>query len=233
MNFFIELLFPRRCPVCDQAVKPFGQKICRECIDKLKVIEEDYCLKCGKPLLHKEEEFCFDCKKKRHFFEKGRAVFEYKSISMSIYRFKYMGRQEYAEYYGEVAGKLLKEELGRMNPDAIIPVPLHSEKRKKRGYNQAHLFAKALSKTVKIPVRDDLVIRQKNTEALKLLNPMERQNNLKKAFKITQNDVKLDTVVIIDDIFTTGNTIDAIASVLLQAGVKRIFFIALAIGNGL
>ena len=74
--------------------------------------------------------------------------------------------------------------------------------------------------------------RVRNTAPLKRQNAYERQNNLKKAFIIAQNDVKLDTIIIVDDIYTTGSTIDEAAAVLLQHGVKRVFYVALACGAG-
>ena len=102
----------------------------------------------------------------------------------------------------------------------------------KRGYNQAELLALEIGKQLGIRVENNWLIRTKNTVPQKLLNGQERQNNLKKAFKAGQNDVKLNAIVIIDDIYTTGSTIDAMAAVCRQQGVSRIYFAALSIGNG-
>lgn len=118
-------------------------------------------------------------------------------------------------------------------PDALVPVPLHPERERKRGYNQAALLAQALGKRLNIPVLSDWLVRVKNTKPQKELEGTARQNNLKKAFKIVQDDVKLNTIVIIDDIYTTGSTIDAAALECRAAGVRRVFFITLAIGKGL
>ena len=87
-------------------------------------------------------------------------------------------------------------------------------------------------KQLGLRVENNWLIRTKNTVPQKLLNGQERQNNLKKAFKAGQNDVKLNAIVIIDDIYTTGSTIDAMAAVCRQQGVSRIYFAALSIGNG-
>lgn len=232
MNYIKELLFPRRCPVCDGVVKFNREKICGACKEKLVPVKEPWCCKCGKPLQQKEQEYCRDCIRGRHVFTRGRAVFTYDSIAASIYRFKYQGRQEYGECYGELASSVLAEEKQLRKADALIPVPLHKKRQRKRGYNQAALFAKALGAEWGIPVREDLVMRQKNTKPLKQFNPSERQNNLKKAFKLMQNDVKLNTIIIVDDIYTTGSTIDAVAGVFLEAGVHRIYFVTLAVGKG-
>lgn len=232
MNYIKELLFPRRCPVCDGVVKFGGERICRACEGKLIPVSEPWCCKCGKPLRQEEQEYCLDCTRRKHAFLRGRAVFTYDSIASSIYRFKYQGRQEYAECYGELAASVLCGEKQLREADVLIPVPLHKKRQKKRGYNQAALFAKALGKMWGIPVREDLVMREKNTKPLKQFNPSQRQNNLKKAFKLMQNDVKLNTIIIVDDIYTTGSTIDAVARVFLEAGVNKIYFVTLAVGKG-
>jgi len=245
MNYIKELLFPRRCPVCDKIVKqrgksskvkrqPFGfeNNICNCCVDKFVPVREPWCCKCGKPLKKEEQELCKDCSRKSHVYTRGRAVFTYDSVAASLYRFKYAGRQEYAGYYGEMAATYLADEIAFRQAQALIPVPLHPVRQRKRGYNQAGLFAKALGDAWNIPVYENLVVRCRNTKPLKQLNPLQRQNNLKKAFKIVQNDVKLNTIIIVDDIYTTGSTIDAVAGVLSEAGVNKIYFVTLAVGNG-
>lgn len=234
-----ELIFPRRCPVCDEAVRIGDYLICMQCRTKLKLLGGLLCMKCGKPLNEKEEEYCFDCMKikmskdKEHFFIKGAALFEYNSVSAAIHRFKYGGRQEYAEFFGVAMAKYLGKEILTWHPDALIPVPIHSSKMRQRGYNQAQLLARVLGREINCPVRNDIVIRTRKTVPQKDLNDEERQNNLKKAFKLSGNDVKLNTIVIIDDIYTTGSTIDAMGYEFRRIGITQIYYVALAIGRGL
>ena len=232
-----ELLFPRRCPVCDRPVKGLGRLCCESCKDRLEPVTGAWCLKCGKPLSTAGEKgtdgYCHDCSRGEHCFTRGRSVFTYDSAALSLYRFKYGGRQEYADYYGTAAACMLREEESFREADALVPVPLHPSRQKKRGYNQAKVFADALSKHLGVPVREDLVIRCRKTEPMKLLNPADRQNNLKKAFKIARNDVKLKTIILIDDIYTTGSTIDAVSRVFLEQGVHKIYFVTLAVGKGI
>lgn len=228
-----ELLYPRRCPVCDGIVGWHAGLICPPCEKALHFLQEPLCRKCGKQLENAETEYCYDCSHKMHLYEEGAALFEYHDIKESLYRFKYMGRQEYAAYYAQAASRRLEEKIKNWHAQALVPVPIHRRREQKRGYNQAQLFAGELSSRIGLPMLDDLLIRSKNTVPQKDLNDKERQNNLKKAFKITQNDVKLDTLIIIDDIYTTGSTIDAAAKACKTAGAKRIYFITLAIGEGL
>lgn len=225
------LLFPLHCPVCDEIVQPYGEKICLGCMKKLRLLTPPWCMKCGKKLAG-EGEYCEDCRRTVHLFTGGRALYEYSSAAPSIYRLKYGGRQEYADYFGEEAVRYLGDFIRQIKPDGIVPVPLHRSRQKKRGYNQAALLAGAISRYCDVPVYDKLLIRVKNTKPLKLQNPSERQNNLKKAFNIAQNDVKLETIIIVDDIYTTGSTMDEAARVLAQHGVRHIYFITLACGAG-
>lgn len=227
----LQLLFPRRCPVCDEIVVPYGERICAGCVGKLKLLTPPWCMKCGKKLAG-DETICSDCRRKSHLFIRGRALYEYGSVASSIYRLKYGKRQEYAEYFGKEAAFYLGDFIRGVGPDGFVPIPLHRKRQNKRGYNQAKLLARALGSSLSVPVYDKLLVRVKNTAPLKKQNPEERQNNLKKAFIIGQNDVKLDTIILIDDIYTTGSTVDEATRVLKESGVKNIYVITLACGAG-
>lgn len=220
-----------RCPVCD-GVLPLGEQICPQCAEKLQLIHNPFCRKCGKALEDNRREYCGDCERGTHLYREGRALYAYPCIRRSVYRFKYGGRKEYAVFYGNEIARHLGEIILSWKPDALVPVPLHSSRKRKRGYNQADALAAEVGKRLGIPVASRLVVRVKNTTPLKLLTPAMRQNNLKRAFKIRGNVVKLNTIIIIDDIYTTGSTVDAMAAALQEAGIKNVYFIALAIGKG-
>lgn len=231
-GIFLDFIFPRRCAVCDEPVNRTGEGVCTYCKAKIRYIKSPFCMKCGKQM-KEEGEFCSDCIRKKHFYVQGRALYDYGSMADSIFRFKYAGRQEYALFYG----RELYEKWGRwlfmVRPDALIPVPIHISRKRMRGYNQSELIARELSEWSGIPVNTTLIVREKKTIPQKNLSQEERQNNLKRAFKILQNDVKLNTIVIIDDIYTTGSTIDAMSEVLLAAGVQKVYYMALAAGRGI
>ena len=226
------ILFPPRCPFCDEVVPMGKDRICDFCIRKIELIKEPYCLKCGKKLANASVEYCLDCLKYSHEFDAGRSLLGYKGVvRKSLYRFKYSGRAEYAKAYAMLAERELGEFVRKVAPDAFVPVPLHPKRYKKRGYNQAELFAQELSRIFDIPVRSGYVRRIRNTIPLKTLERVERQNNLKKAFKINENDVKLNTIIVVDDIYTTGSTMDALSYVMRQAGVSKIFFLTISGGK--
>ena len=224
-----QLLFPLRCPVCDGIVWPWGEKACLECLEQLKMAVPPWCMKCGKKL-PAQGEYCPDCGKKSHEFIRGRGLYEYGIAAMPIYRFKYGGRQEYAGFFGEQMAEYLGDFIRGVGPDALVPIPLHRKRLAARGYNQAELLAKVLGRQLGLPVSSGFLVREKNTRPLKYENAGDRQNNLKKAFNIAQNDVKLKRVVLIDDIYTTGSTVDEAARTLKAAGVQEVYFAVLACG---
>ena len=235
------LFFPPKCPVCDEVLSdqigiiqrrvPVG--LCENCAKKVRYILPPRCFRCGKHLQDAVEEYCPDCKETEHVFIMGRALYEYHSIKGALFRFKYGGRREYATIFAGEVAFYLGDFIKRIHPDGLIPVPIHTLRRLKCGYNQAEELATALGKELNIPVYNKLVIRNKNTKPLKNMSPWERQNCLKKAFILGENVVKLNTVIIIDDIYTTGATLDAVARVLLTLGPIKIYFLTLAIGEGL
>ena len=227
------LVFPPRCPICDEIVYLWEKGICNSCMKKIRYVENPRCLKCGKHISDASVEYCEDCENRTHFYQEGRALYEYREVASAVYRFKYGGRQEYAKVFGEELAFYLGDYILSLKPDALIPVPMYPSKERRRGYNQATLLARALGQELNIPVYEKMIKRIKNTKPLKLLNPEERLNNLKKAFILEENGVKLSTIVIIDDIYTTGSTMDTMAKVFFEYGVRHVYFVALAIGETL
>lgn len=227
----IDLVFPRRCAICDDLLPVGDRYICKACIKKEIYVKEPTCLKCGKSI-RSEKTYCEDCQRREHKYIQGTAVFDYGSIADSIFRFKNKNRVEYAKFYAKAIMKKRGAWLRAINPDAFIPVPIHSSKLKKRGYNQAEILSEELSKLSKIPTEKSLVSRTKNTAPLKDLSRIQRQDYLKKAFKVNGKGVKLKTIVIIDDIYTTGSTIDEIADAIQKVFPCNIYFLTIAIGRG-
>ena len=227
----IDLVYPVRCPVCDDAA-PHGMKICPSCMKSLKALKYPWCEKCGKKL-QSGTGICNDCNVRSHSFARCRGVFEYPCISSAIYRFKYLGRREYSYFFAESSVRGLKDYLAVAKPDIITAVPLSKGKMLKRGYNQAGDYAAELSKRINIPFCPDALKRVRNTAPMKLLSPSERQKNLKNAFKSGQNVVKSKRILLIDDIYTTGTTMDECAKVLLEAGAESVYCMTLASGAGI
>ena len=239
-QFLMQLLFPCSCPFCgeveDQLITGDGiARICPKCEKKLTRVTPPFCLKCGKPLEKDRvrREYCADCAGGTHLFAQGRAVFVYHGAMIgSMHRLKYGNRRDYADIFAREAYETYGGWIRRIAPDALIPVPLHPKRRRERGYNQAELIAEALAKRTGIPLEKKLLLRVINTSPQKQLSAKERKNNLKNAFQMSKNIVQLEKVLLIDDIYTTGSTVDAAAGALMGAGVKKVYVLCICIGGG-
>lgn len=234
----LDIIYPVRCPMCSEIVIPKGNRICSPCKEKLPYCVEPRCMKCGKPLEVEEKEFCNDCERKSYHFDKGYAVWQYnENMKHSIAGFKYQSKKEYAKFYIDELVRLYENDIKRISPDAIIPIPIHRSKYLERGYNQADILARGIGKELKIPVISDLIIRNKKTLPQKKLSDIERLRNLSEAFqyndKVAANYKKrLTKILLVDDIYTTGSTIEACTNVLKSSGIFEVYFIVLCIGKG-
>ena len=228
-----EWIYPRRCPLCDGVLGKNEPLLCRACARKLEFAEEPRCFQCGKPLESTEREYCGDCARGRHRYLEGFAPFVYQGIfKNSVLRFKYSGRPEYAKFYSAAILRFGGDKIRRWDPEVLIPVPLHRERLLRRGYNQAEVLARQLGKEAGIPVVSDAVMRKKNTEAQKLLGSRERKKNLEKAFAAGKGIRAFRSALIVDDIYTTGSTVDAVAKVLRDSGTEDIYFVSACIAAG-
>ncbi len=188
---------------------------------------------CGRPVAEGSV-FCSDCGSGgRYEFESGRAVYAYTGIMKeAMYRFKYLGRREYADVFADDAIRMWKRWLIAINPEVIIPVPMYGPKKKKRGYDQAEVFANKISERIHVPVRNDIIIRNENTIPMKGLSPGMRVNNVKNAFLIKESEVQFKRILVVDDIFTTGATINAVSGVLRNCFNCRVFGLYICTGIG-
>lgn len=232
------MIYPVRCPVCGDIVIPKGKRICQPCKRKLQYIKEPRCKKCSKPIELEEKEFCSDCQRKDYHFTKGYAVWVYDDITKhSMAEFKYHNKKEYALFYVEELLDIYGDAILRFAPDVIVPVPIHNSKFRQRGYNQAEIIAKRIGQELNITVIDDLLVRNRKTMPQKQLSDKERLRNLKKAFEFNPTVADeygkvINKLLIVDDIYTTGSTIEACTNVLKSNGIKDVCFITLCIGKG-
>ena len=228
-----ELLYPRRCPICDGILGSREPLVCRKCGKTLHFIETPACLKCGRPLSKCEQEYCSDCGKNLHEFEQGFAPFSYGgSVQSSMMRFKYGGRAEYAGFYAAAMAGFGKKQLQDWKPEILIPVPVHRNRLIKRGYNQAEKLAQSLSRICGIPSEPHAVVRMKNTLPQKELSRIERKRNLEQAFSVAAGYHPPGRILLVDDIYTTGSTIDTLAALLKKNGAQKVWFACACVSPG-
>lgn len=233
IEFAADILFPRRCPVCDDIVLPRGGFICPECVKRLSFVKGPVCKKCGKEVFSDTVEYCFDCTKHKRSFESGRALVNYNEAAKnSMVKIKYKNKREYLDFYIEAICIRYGKIIARMEADALVPVPVHPSRMRTRGYNQAELLARGIGRELGVPVCADLLLRSRKTAPQKELNPAERLKNLEEAFEAGSIPSGIETVILVDDIYTTGSTMEACTRTLKRMGVKKVYFLAICIGRG-
>lgn len=225
----VNLIYPHRCPICHEILKNQSSLICPECMEETRPIQEPYCKRCGRPV-REEQEYCRDCERKKRNFSEGRGIYLYtESMKKSVLLYKYGGRKEYSRFFISAMGFYGRKEIRKWRPDLIVPVPLHKTRLRKRGFNQAELLAQGIGKICQVPVEN--VLRKRiQTKSQKKLGEKERRQNLRKAF-LAEREVRGLRVLLIDDVFTTGSTIDAAAFCLKEAGASEVFFLTLCIAS--
>lgn len=227
---FLDALFPRRCPVCGM-IPEEGWVICPSCLSQLSFVSSPVCKKCGKELETETMEYCLDCTRHKRSFAWGVSLLNYnEAAAHSMAAIKYKNKREYLDFYVEETMKRCKKKLLSMEVDVVVPVPVHPARRRKRGFNQAELLADALSAGLELPVRTDALRRTRKTEPQKNLSPAERLKNLEKAFEA--ESVRGLRILLVDDIYTTGSTIEACSHILKENGVSAVYFLCVSIGMG-
>lgn len=233
VNVMEDFLFPRRCPVCSRIVMPKGNLICPDCMKKLSWVRKPTCKKCGKEVISDTIEYCYDCAKHKRSFDYGLSLINYDDISSrSMAQIKYNNRREYLDFYSEAMFRKLGARIQRMKADALVPVPVHPSRMRTRGFNQAEELARRLSEKLGIPVNDTILKRSKKTAPQKSLDPSGRLKNLEQAFMAEPVPSGIRSVILVDDIYTTGSTIEACTRVLKKAGIRHVYFVTIFIGHG-
>lgn len=228
-----EFLFPNRCPVCLDIVLPRGRLICDVCRDKFPMIDGPTCKKCGKPLEKKEKEFCQDCVHYTRSFIQAISLmpFQNEVVHRLIMQMKYKNARQLLDYPCYIMGKRYGHVVKQWGVECLIPVPIHPLRKRMRGFNQAEEIAYRLGEEWGIGVDCTILYRKKNTLPQKNLNTENRYRNLKDAFELSQDFYhRFETVMLVDDIYTTGSTVEHCTRVLLAGGVKRVYVAILASG---
>lgn len=236
MNF-LNILFPARCPVCGDVQELNATAgICKSCYRQLPFVTEPCCKHCGKPIADGQAEFCYDCKKKKSSLTEGTALYVYtERMKKAMAQFKYGGSQVDGDVYGKELWKHRGGKLLAWRLDCIIPVPLHRRRQWFRGYNQAELLAEKLSEAMNVPVLADCLERKRYTRPQKGLDDRTRLKNVKGAFGWKEDaageSVRGRNVLLVDDIYTTGATLESCGDILRRQGAKNVYFACLCIGR--
>lgn len=231
----INWLYPERCPVCLRLAMPKGAGIHSKCRNKLDKIKEPVCFKCGMPLASEEEEYCKVClQEPDRGWDSGRSLFPYHGVmEKALQLVKKEGTQEFVRFFAKQIKESQMAFIQQVAPECIVPVPLHSSKLRSRGFNQAELLAEAVGEETGLPVRT-LLLKRKKTKDQKSLSRNLRRKNVKDAFCVDKEEMNSKvpvSVLLLDDVSTTGSTLTACANVLKAHGVKQVAYISICVAE--
>lgn len=220
----LDLLFPPTCAGCESR----GQLLCSDCMAAAERILPPLCPRCGRPM--PREQLCHVCQEARQVIDGIRAVVYFEGgLRRAVHRFKYHGVHALAR---PLAQLLVEYQAHNQLPaDVVIPVPLHRERLAERGYNQAELLAQALGRLVRLPTIGTALTRIRATPPQVTLDAQERRSNVAGAFRAEERNVAGRRVLLIDDVCTTGATMEACAQALKAAGARSVWGLALARGR--
>ena len=219
---FLNFLAKQNCLVCSRTSK---EKICKNCTNQFIDIPSPFCDICKSIEIEKNQ--CQECLKREPLFKNLTVIGMYSGLLKSlIYNYKYEGIKEYSVPFANLLSDKLKNEYKKF--DIITSVPLHEERIKKRGFNQSELLGKSMAKNLKKQYVEAF-LRIKNTKPQFSLSSKEREENLKNAFILNQSiNIKNKNVLIVDDIFTTGTTLQEASKLLLDNKANEIYLAAIA-----
>lgn len=225
------LFFPAHCAGCSAAVAEGF--FCPGCLRQIHQVPAPFCQVCSQPYAGDMEEFvCSNCRGRAFHFHYAVAVMHSRGVTRElIHRFKYGGELWLIEILGEFLSRGLGDaRLTGWPIDGLVPVPLHPLRKREREFNQAELLARELSRRGKLPVFD-ILRRLRYTVTQTHFDRDHRMQNLRDAFELRQNAVVQGKhLLLVDDVLTTGSTLDECARVLLEAGAESVRALTLARG---
>ena len=233
-QWLLDLIFPPVCPVCKIHLNGKGNDLllCPACRTAIKLILPPYCPRCGlpEPSGNGGGYLCGSCLTEKRHFEIHRSSGLYEgALKEAIHTYKYGGVFSLVKVFGDLLQPTFQT-LSRDYPvDVMIPVPLHMRRLRERGFNQALLMVKELSKRIGIPYEGRALKKIKDTPVQISLKKRERRKNLTGVFQVTDTEaLNGRSVVLVDDVYTTGATVNECSRALLKAGAERVAVLTVA-----
>lgn len=226
----VELAFPPRCGVCDTLG---AEALCAPCLSRVEWLEQPYCVCCGRPLLPTASPhvLCGECRQDPPVLTGARAVGIHTGVlRQAVLRLKFRRRRELVAPLGKMLAARLAEEARTLHPleldktRALLPVALHPRRRAWRGFDQAVLLARAVARESGMECWEGTLVRIKNTHQQIGLTPAQRHQNMRNAFAVRgSREVRGGTFLLVDDVYTTGSTLQEAARALKRAGAARVY----------
>ena len=208
------------CLLCGKELEEKNRSgLCLECLQRLPLNDKEICRKCGRVLAN-EADYCNTCQNNERYFNSARSVCVYKGEAVAlVHGLKFGNKRYFAKYMANaMVDKYLDEGL---DCDCVLAVPLSDKRRRARGYNQADLLAREISRELKLDYLDGVSVKIRDNEEQAKLGHAKREDNVKGAYAVKEKDaLKGRRVLLVDDVLTTGATASEVARVLLKAKAK-------------
>ncbi len=219
----VNLLFPKRCVGCDRE----GAFLCQRCLEDLPILETPFCFLCSQPgsLIMG---LCRSCWSRPLEIDGIRAPYRMEgAVRQAVHALKYQGVRSLAPTLGRLLAEFM--DFNHISADLLVPVPLHRSRERRRGYNQSLLLAQEAGELAGLPVSRDALLRLRSTPAqARSASEAERRSNVSGAFVAETSLVQGRRVLVVDDVCTTGATMESCAIALKEAGAVSVWGLALA-----
>lgn len=219
---FVSLIFPNYCLACHNSLVKGENLICTRCL--LEMPMTNYHVDCSNPLkgrLSSRMDIAYAMAFLK-FSKSGK-------VQKLLHALKYKNQPELGIMLGSMYGERIKESNYNLAPDLIIPVPLHPIRKIKRGYNQSAKFAEGLSRSMRVPYSDELLVRRIMTETQTRKTKLNRWQNVTEVFQLKNADpIRDKNILLVDDVVTTGATLEACSGQLIQAGCTSLSIACIA-----
>ncbi|HMD31172.1 MAG TPA: ComF family protein [Candidatus Acidoferrales bacterium] len=232
----VALAFPDDCRVCARPLEgPSRIPVCAACLDSFRVIAEPLCGRCGRPMIAGAHfgaagPVCRLCRNGVYSFDCARSYASYdEALLRTITLLKHEAMRPLAAWFGGRLAEMVRGHPGIGAPDVVVPVPLHPDRLHERGFNQAELLARAVARRLGVPVEARAIERQKPRPAKRRLSRHQRWEAARGAYAaVTGTKFDNRRVLLVDDVFTTGATLDACTKALRTAGAAHVAALTVA-----
>lgn len=231
----LDFVYPQSCPICQKHLGRDEKHVCENCWKTLAILPAPFCPYC-KSFFEEEESLvehgcvCLSKPKDRRILAvRSLGTFD-EYYQKLIHRFKYDKKIPLGKRLAARLGQAVAFNVDFTSCDLVIPVPLHRARHRERGFNQSEILAEGISEETKIPLAKDILKRRKNTEDQTYLSARQRAENVRDAFVVTKpGRVKGKNVILVDDVMTTGATLNECAAMLQKAGARKIHAATLSV----
>jgi len=234
LHSLLDLVYPRECAGCRQTAEDAPLHICWECRSAFAFITDAYCERCGDPVDGMVEQSfqCSACTNRRPHFDMARSAVRYRGpLQSALQRFKYNGAPGLRRDFVPLLQACVTTHFGGCFLDAVTFVPLYPRRERERTYNQSRLLAADLARGLGLPLASDCLRRIRPTVTQTALTAAQRRRNVSGAFvSLNRRWIEGRSLLLVDDVMTTGATVDQCARVLKEAGAARVYAVTVARG---